>query len=120
MSLLDKSNTEVTVYLEEVGTDADGNVITRPSTTGITTRAHVHVAAASGTSARRAEQDNEGFEGELAYGLYFPRSFPHVLHAQSQVEWPVGSGQRWAVIGDRHQHLATSNTTHINYTMRRS
>jgi hypothetical protein len=60
-------------------------------------RARIQPIGQSGTSARRAEQDNEGFETEKMYSLRFPRGFKCVLGAQSQVEW---MGVRWAVHGD--------------------
>ena len=86
--LLDRPGREVVkVFLEEEYTDSDGNLMTRASLTGITTTATVQFAAASGTSARRAEQDNEGFETEATYNIRFPRSFPYTLGAQSKIEW---------------------------------
>ena len=118
MSLLDRELEDVTVYLEEVTTDSDGNTLTRPSTTGIPARAAFSVAAASGTSARRAEQDNEGFESETSYRMRFPRSFPYVLEAQSRVLW---RGKYWAVIGDPQIHyMGSSLIDHTYYMIRRS
>lgn len=120
MSLLDKANEDVLIYPEETWTDSDGNVMTRPSATPIPVKVTLQVATASGTSARRAEQDNEGFETELSYRMRPPRSFTTVLGAQARVEWPVGSGQYWAVIGDAHQYMGSAKTAHIDYTIRRS
>ena len=60
MSMLDRGYVDVTVFLEEVVTDADGNTMTRPSETGTPARARMDPAVMTGTSARRAEQDNEG------------------------------------------------------------
>ena len=92
MSLLDTGARyqQVTVYPEELVIDSDGNKRTRPSTTGIPALARLQVANQSGTSARRAEQDNEGFESEKVYRMRFPRSFTKehgILGAQSQIEW---------------------------------
>lgn len=117
MSLLDRSRENIVVYLEEVITDSDGNTITRASTTGIPARATIQVLAQSGTSSRRAEQDNEGFEIEEVYRLRFPRSFPHVLGAQSRIEW---RGQYWALVGDPRRYNGSRRTTHLDYTIRRS
>lgn len=116
MSLLDSANVDVVVYLEEHVTDEDGNIRTRPSATGIPTRCRIQPVGQSGTSARRAEQDNEGFESEKYYSVRFPRAFPHVLNAQSQIEW---QGKRWAVVGDRTQYLGSAATRHEVYTIRR-
>lgn len=117
MSLLDKANEDVIVYPEEVVTDSDGNIMTRPSVVGIPAKATIQIAAASGTSARRSEQDNEGFETEIGYRIRFPRSFTLVLGAQSQIEW---RGKRYAVIGDVHEFRGSSITAHSDYMMRRS
>lgn len=59
VSLLDRSNEIVTVF-PEVTTDSDGNTVTQPSATGIETRAWISPIPQSGTSARRAEQDDGG------------------------------------------------------------
>lgn len=112
MSLLDKANEEVVVFPEEVITDSDGNTITRPSATGIPTRARIWPQNQSGTSARRAEQNDGGFFTEQYYGLRFPRSFPHVLGAQSQIEW---NGKRWAVFGDPVLYNGSARTRHMHY-----
>lgn len=116
MSLLDSANEDVIVYPEETVIDADGNVRTRPSATGIPTRARLQVQGQSGTSARRQEQDNEGYEGEKVYKIRFPRSFPHILGAQSVIEW---RGQRWAVFGDANYYTGSRNTSHVDYTIKR-
>lgn len=117
MSLLDKANEDVIVYPEETFTDSDGNPMTRASTTGIPAKATIQIAAASGTSARRAEQDNEGFETEISYRVRFPRSFTLTLGAQSKIEW---QGIKYSIIGDRHQFRGSSLTAHNDYQMRRT
>jgi hypothetical protein len=117
MSLLDRANEDVVVYLEEEWTDTDGNLMTRPSSTGIPAKATIQLAAQSGTSARREEQDNEGFETEATYRLRFARSFPYVLGAQSRISW---KGQYWAVIGDAHYYNGSPRTRHFDYTIRRT
>lgn len=116
MSLLDRANTNIVVYLEETIVDEDGNTRTRASSTGIPTRVRLQVIGQSGTSARRSEQDNEGYEGEKVYSMRFPRSWPHVLGAQSQIEW---NGQRWAVFGDANHYMNSSSTAHLTYTIKR-
>lgn len=117
MSLLDKGRETVTVYQEETWTDRDGNTMTRPGSVGVTTPATISPAAQSGTSARRAEQDNEGFETEAAYQMRLPRSFPFVLGAQARVEW---RGQYWSVVGDAFHFNRSSRTKRVEYMIRRS
>lgn len=116
-NLLDRGMEPVTVYLEEVTTDADGNTWTRAATEGIDTMATIQVAAASGTSSRRAEQDNEGFETEENWRIRFPRQFPYTLGAQSKVEW---RGLTYSVVGDARRYNGSRRTAHIEYIIRRS
>lgn len=117
MSLLDRGRETITVYQEEAWTDRDGNVMTRPGSVGVQTRATLQPAAQSGTSARRAEQDNEGFEVETNYRLRLPRSFPFVLGAQAAIEW---NGEYWSVVGDAKLYNGSSRTRHYDYIIRRS
>jgi hypothetical protein len=117
VSLLDTGNTDILVYLEVKSTDSDGNIITKASDIGIPARALVQVLAQSGTSARRSEQDNEGFETELLYRLRFPRNFPHVLGAQARIEW---EGAWWAIQGDPRLYNGSRRTRHLDYTIRRT
>src|SRR5260370_1106150 len=102
MSLLDSgpSYEPCTVYLEEMVVDADGNKKTRPSATGTPATARFQIQGQSGTSSRRREQDNEGFESEKVYRIRFPRSWTAILGAQSEIEWGVktdGSPARWVL-----------------------
>lgn len=116
MSLLDKRlPDEVIVYPEEVVTDMDGNIRTRPSAVGIPTRARLQPLGQSGTSSRRQEQDNEGFESERIYNIRFARDFP-ILGAQSQIEW---QGRRWALFGTEVLYGNTPKTSHVTYTIKR-
>ncbi|WP_189059756.1 hypothetical protein [Longimycelium tulufanense] len=117
MSLLDRGQETVTVYQEIVVTDEDGNIRTMPGTEGVTTVASVQLRAQSGTSARRNEQDNEGFETESVYRLRLPRSFPFVLGAQARVKW---RGVFWSVIGDAQVFTGSPRTAHVEYTIRRT
>ena len=118
MSLLDDSGQyePILVFPEVVDKDRDGNNRTRPADTGIPARARFQVQGQSGTSARRAEQDNEGFETEKVYRMRFPRSFKTVLGAQSQIEW---NGQRWAVFGDVNKYNGSRMTKRLTYTVKR-
>jgi hypothetical protein len=118
MSLLDKPGREnVIVYQEIVTTDADGNVVTKVGTVGTPTTATIQEAAQSGTSARRAEQDEEGYTTEKVLRIRFPRSFTMILGAQAQVEW---EGVRYAVMGDVKRFNGSDRTKHNDYTLRRT
>lgn len=118
MSLLDRGPVyqPCTVYPEEVVIDSDGNTRTRASATGIPAVARFQIQGQSGTSSRRREQDNEGFESEKVYRIRFPRSFPHDLGAQSQIEW---RGKRWALAGDEDLYTSSPRTAHGVYTIKR-
>jgi len=121
MSLLDAGARyqPVTVYLEEMVIDSDGNKFTKPSTTPIAALARLQVANQSGTSARRAEQDNEGFSSEKVYRMRFPRSFTKqhgVLGAQSQIVW---RGERWSVFGDATEYDSSPALQRVDYTIKR-
>ncbi|QDP44606.1 head-to-tail stopper [Mycobacterium phage NothingSpecial] len=121
MSLLDTGARyqPVTVYPEEMAIDSDGNKRTRPSKVGIPALARLQVQNQSGTSARRAEQDNEGFESEKVYRMRFPRSFTKehgILGAQSQIEW---RGQRWALFGDATIYDSSPALARVDYTIKR-
>ncbi|QGH78022.1 head-to-tail stopper [Mycobacterium phage LoneWolf] len=121
MSLLDTGARyqPVTVFPEVMVIDEDGNEFTRPSKTGIPAIARMQVANQSGTSARRAEQDNEGFTTEKVYRMRFPRSFTKehgILGAQSQIEW---KGQRWALFGDATEYDSSPALARVDYTIKR-
>lgn len=116
MSLLDRHFPEdVIVFPEEVVTDIDGNIRTRPSATGVPARARLQPMGQSGTASRRQEQDNEGFESERVYAIRFPRDFP-LLGAQSQIEW---RGKRWALFGTEVIYNNSPRTAHVTYTVKR-
>lgn len=117
MSLLDRGCTEdVAVYPEEVVTDIDGNVRTQASASPIQVKARLQVQGQSGTSSRRQEQDNEGFESEKVYTIRFPRSFTQELGAATQIEW---RGERWSLFGDVNRYTSSPRTSHQTYTIKR-
>lgn len=117
MSLLDRGCSEdVIVYPEVVVSDMDGNVRTQASTTGITLKARLQVQGQSGTSSRRQEQDNEGYESEKVYTIRFPRSFTQELGAATQIEW---RGERWSLFGDVNRYTSSARTSHQTYTIKR-
>jgi len=117
MSLLDTGRETVIIFQEIETIDSDGNTITKAGPVGVETIAAVQLAAQSGTSARRAEQDNEGFESEQVYRLRLPRSFPFLIGAQAQVEW---LGVRWSIIGKPRRYNGSNNTAHTDYIIRRN
>lgn len=117
MSLLDRGNERVVVYPEEMWIDSDGNTMIRSASNGIPATATVQILAQSGTSARRSEQDNEGFESEEVYRIRFPRSFTATVGAQARVEW---RGAMWSVIGEPRRYNGSRRTRHLDYTIRRT
>lgn len=118
MSLLDKGNIDGILYPEEAVTDADGNVRTRAASEGIPVRLWIQPQGQSGTAARRAEQDNEGYEIEQVLRVRFARRFEHLeVGAQAKIEI---EGQVWSVFGDVVKHLGSPRTRHKVYTLRRS
>jgi hypothetical protein len=117
VSLLDRGSEIVTVYQEIMTTDRDGNIITKAGTEGVTTSASIQLLAQSGTSSRRSEQDNEGFETESVYRMRLPRQFPFILGAQARVQW---RDQWWSVIGDARIYSNSRSTAHVEYVIRRT
>lgn len=118
MSLLDSGAfyEDVILYPEEVVKDGLGNTRTRPSETGIPVRVRFQVQGQSGTSSRRQEQDNEGFESEKVYMIRLPRSFTQVIGAQSTIEW---NGEKWSMFGDVNRYNSSRRTRHTTYTIKR-
>jgi hypothetical protein len=119
MSLLDVGRETVTVYHDEVFTSPDGNIMHRPSTTDVDVidNCAVQVAAQSGTSARRAEQDEEGYNTEEVYRFRPPRSYTRRIGFNAQALW---RGKRWAIIGMPKEFNGSDNTFHTDYTLRRT
>lgn len=118
MSLLDRHHPEdIVIYHEETVVDSDGNILTRASATGVPATAVIQVEASSGTSGRRSEQDNEGFESEQNYRLRLPRWSAELMSAQAQIEW---RGQRWSIVGEPRRYNNSRRTAHIEYSIRRA
>lgn len=117
MSLLDRGNEDIIVFPEEVITDEDGNVFTRPSETGIPARVLIQAMPQSGTSARRAEQDNEGFESEQLYRMRFVRGGEMELGMRSRIEW---NGQWWSINGFPIRYNSGARTAHADYVIKRT
>lgn len=105
--------------MEETRVDRQGNTITKPSDTGIPCKARLQVQGQSGTSSRRQEQDNEGFESEKVYRMSVPRAWTAqhgVIGAQAEIEW---DGNKWAVFGDASFYSGSPRTAHVDYTIKR-
>lgn len=117
VSLLDRGRETVIVYPEITWTDEDGNPMTGPSPIGIETRATVQIQAQSGTSSRRADLEEEGFETEQVFRMRLPREFPTILGAQSSVEW---RGDRYVIFGDHRYYNGSGRTRHVEYSIKRS
>lgn len=118
MSLLDKGNTDVEVFLEEKVKDKDGNIRSRASSTPIKLRVYLEPVGQSGTAARRAEQDNEGYETEKVMRMRVRRSDSSIeIGAQSNVK--IGN-EMWQVFGDVTRYRGSPRTAHNDYNLRRS
>lgn len=117
MSLLDYGNWDIIVYPEEMYIDSDGNKMMRASSTGIPMRATIQPLPQSGTSARRAEQDNEGFESEELYRLRFRRSEEPFLGNRALIEWRGGT---WSINGFPNIYRGSSRTAHLDYVIKRA
>lgn len=118
MSLLDRGTDWVDVFPEEAVEDKDGNVRTRASKTPVRVRAWIAPVGQSGTSARRAEQDNEGYESEKVCRMRLARKYEGlVIGAQSKV---LIDGQMWSVFGDATTYRVSPRTQHTDYMLRRA
>ena len=112
--MLNRGTELVTVYPEEVTTDADGNTITRPSATGVICRAVVQPIT-SAVAVGSQESQDIGFVTESKYRLRLV-GFPTSLGAQSQVEW---QGKRYAIEGEPRQYNGSRRTAHVDYIIER-
>lgn len=118
MSLLDSWNAEVLLFPEEVVIDMDGNIRTRAAQTPIPLKVTLQVQGQSGTSARRAEQDMEGFETEQVLRMRLRRQDEHiVIGAQSKVQW---GDRMYSVFGDARPYMGSDRTKHKIYTLWRA
>lgn len=119
MSLLRKVGREsILAFPTIVSTDEDGNDVLVAQAVGIPKTAVIQNAAQSGTSARRAEQDNEGYETEQNYRLRFSPMKTHIeLGLAGEIEW---NGERWHVVGYESQYNGSRKTAHKDYMIRRN
>jgi len=120
MSLLDRAKQDIIIYHQVEVVSDDGNIMIRASGVGVPAKAEIQAARQSGTSARRAEQDNEGFETEEVYRLRFTRSYLKsnpALGPAAEVEW---RGARWSVVGMPTYYMGSSRTAHVDFQIRRT
>lgn len=120
MSLLDKGNSDIIVFPEEVVIDRDGNTRTRASSTGVAAKAWLNPQGQSGTAARRAEQDKEGFETETVLRMRLSRQDEiklGELGAQSKIEF---QGEAYSVFGDPKRFYGSPRVAHNEYILRRA
>jgi hypothetical protein len=118
MSLLDSANEDIVIYHEVAYEDADGNQMFRASALGTPARATIQPIGQSGTSSRRAEQNDEGYETEETYRMRLPRSYDDTeIGAHARIEW---RGVRWSVIGKARHYRGSPRTSHIDYQLRRT
>lgn len=117
MSRLDAWNYVVTVYPDTVTVSRDGNTMLKASAAGVEKRVLIQPMPQSGTSARRAEQDNEGFESEENYRMRFARGDEMVLGPAAEVEW---LGNRWYVVGYPTRYNSSPRTAHLDYVIKRN
>lgn len=117
MALLNRGNTEVIVFPQENWVDSDGNPSVRASTTGVPRTVMIQPRPQSGTSARRAEQDTEGFETEEIYRMRFRRGEDMELGPESYVLW---NGERWSIAGYPIRYMGGPRTEHNDYTLKRT
>jgi hypothetical protein len=122
MSLLDKVSQPIRVYPEVTVLDPDGNKILRPATEAeaYDAVAELQPQRQSGTSARRAEQDDEGYFTEETYRLRFSRAHDRTHPPLGQGAEILWNGDRWSVVGMPTKYMGSPRTRHIDYQVRRS
>lgn len=118
MSLLDRGNAVVDYYPEIVLEDRDGNTRTTASKESVPLEVWLAPVGQSGTAARRAEQDNEGFESEKVVRMRMLRKNHHIIiGAQAKIGW---DGAIWSVFGDVTPYMGSPRTAHHDYMLRRA
>lgn len=116
MSLLNRGNTEVIVFREEMVVDEDGNRVTRPSKTGIPCQAVIQPVNSSIQPPGSGERQDEGFETTELYRMRLVGWEFGVLGAQSAIEW---EGRRYAVQGEVKRFRGSPRTAHDDFTLLR-
>ena len=93
------------MFPEEAVTDADGNLRTRASSTGVVCRAVVQPIAAP------TEDQSIGFETTSKYRLRLV-GYSGVLGAQSQIDW---DGKLYAIDGEPRIFNGSRRTAPVDY-----
>lgn len=121
MSLLDKGNETLVIYPQASRLDADGNKINYADKNNpITVHGVVQLLAQSGTSARRSEQDEEGYDSEEMYRVRLTRAdIARVVDIlpQAQILW---DNKTWAVFGYHQYYNGSPRTAHVDFMLRRT
>jgi hypothetical protein len=118
VSLLSKGNATVTIQPPVYVADEDGNLMpTYNPADEFTAWVRLQPSAQSGTSARRAEQDNEGFESEELYSLRFVRGQEDTLDPMTKVIW---DGKTWHIFGYPKRYNGSLRTKRLEYLIRRT
>lgn len=119
MSQLNNWNVEADYYPEEAVIDIDGNTRTRASKTPIRLKIWVQPTGQSGTSARRAERDLEGFMTEEVLRLRLRREDEKKYDPQPQAKFVI-EGEEWSVFGNAKRFRGSPRTEHREYNLRRA
>ena len=121
MKKLYEWNEVITVYPEEIWTDADGNTMTRASSEGVETPAMIRLRSSDGVS---AEENTQGFYTDEVYWCRFPRGsagdalvWEGRVGPQSRVEW---NGEDWRMFGQPRWFNGSSRTRRFEFSIRRN
>jgi len=118
MSLLDTGPHTVTIFVEEESTDFRGNVVMRPSTTGVVVTGCWMQPVASTRGAFAALKVTDGQNVSVAYKLICKGSKTPVGW-WSRVEWTdnLGNLRKFAVLGGPQARDFTVSTDHVGCTL---
>lgn len=116
MALVDKGPHTVTVFLEETSTDFRGNIVKRPSTTGVVVKDCWMQPVASTRGAFAALKVADGQNVAVAY-KFIARKAP--LGWWSRVEWRDEDGilRKFSVLGGPLRRPFSSAVSHITCTL---
>lgn len=107
MSLLNQGTHTVTVFAEVATTDADGNTITKPGTSGVVSRARIQPLSSI--------EDANGTTTTYSLRLVGWKGAP--LGVRSAIEW---NGKRYAIDGEPLVYSSSHRTAHVEYVMVRN
>lgn len=105
MSLLNQRTHTVTVFAEVATTDADGNTIKAPGSTGVPSGARIQQLS--------SVEDNDG-RTTTRYRLRLVGWKGAPLGARSAIEW---NGKRYAIDGHPLDYNGSHRTANVEYTM---